>query len=284
MNKKSLASNLDLPLHAVHQVSKRLGWSGPRVRVLLFHGIAPEHMDNFARHLEILSQSWAFLSPVTFEDYLSGGVTLERDSLLLTFDDGYESQRRAAEKVLNPFGIQAIFFAITEYAILPESDDWRAFVSREIWPTKQPSEIPDHWRNMNVDDLKFLIDSGHTIGSHSMKHARLSEVSDSEMRVHVCEGADELQSLLGQQIDHFAYPFGNLDSFSQSALNVARDRFQFIHTGLRGSNSPSNELWEIRRDSFEPTDSAKWVSATLNGASDWKYRGDRRQFKAWGAT
>jgi len=58
MNRKSLALKLDLPLHAVHQVTNRLGWSAPRMRVLLFHGIDPEHMDDFARHLEILSRSW----------------------------------------------------------------------------------------------------------------------------------------------------------------------------------------------------------------------------------
>jgi peptidoglycan/xylan/chitin deacetylase (PgdA/CDA1 family) len=253
------------------------------MRVLLFHGIAPEDMSAFARHLELLSKSWSFISPDAFEAHLGSDHTLEEDSLLLTFDDGYMSQREAAEKVLNPLGISAIFFAITEYAKVSKGDDWRTFAAREIWPGRRPSEIPDHWRNMGVDDLLFLIDSGHTVGSHSLMHARLSEVANSELRTHICDGADELQSLVQKPINHFAYPFGNLESFSQPALKVARDRFRFIHTGLRGMNLPGNGSWAIRRDSFEPTDSTKWVGAVLNGASDWKYRGKRIQLSEWGA-
>lgn len=252
------------------------------MRVLLYHGIGAEDFENFSKQLDFLEQTWKFISPEDFESYLDGTLRLDQDSLLLTFDDGFKSQREVAERVLNARGMSAIFFIITEYAKLGSGSDWRGFISKYVWPGREQGSIPDHWQNMDLDDLNFLIETGHTIGSHSARHERLSKVQSSALFENIVQAGDELELLVGQPVKHFAYPFGDINSFNKSGLEVARSRFHFVHTGIRGNNTTATRSWEIRRDSFEPTDNGNWVSAALDGLVDWKYQKKFNRFHNWG--
>jgi peptidoglycan/xylan/chitin deacetylase (PgdA/CDA1 family) len=279
---KTALSQIDRPVRIGYRVSQALGLrKNFRMRVLLYHGVGLEDFGEFSRQLDFLEGSWKFISPEDFELYLQGSLKLNQDSLLLTFDDGFKSQREVVERVLNPRGISAIFFIITEYAKLGSESDWRGFISKYIWPGLEQKSIPVHWQNMDLDDLNFLIETGHTIGSHSARHERLSEVETSAMSENIFQAGDELERIVGRPVKHFAYPFGDIDSFNKPALEVARSRFQFIHTGMRGNNTDVTRSWEIRRDSFEPTDSRNWLSAVLDGLVDWKYRRNLERFRSW---
>ena len=46
---------------------------------------------------------------------ISGSEPIQGNNLLITFDDGLISNRIVAEKVLNPLGINAIFFVVTDF-------------------------------------------------------------------------------------------------------------------------------------------------------------------------
>ena len=80
-----------------------------RLRVLLYHDIAPEDRIAFERQLKWLSHRWSFISPDYFTEVLNGETTIQKDSLLLTFDDGFASNRNVVEEILNPMGIKALF-------------------------------------------------------------------------------------------------------------------------------------------------------------------------------
>lgn len=99
------------PLKAAHAVERRLGISaGNRLRVLLFHDIAPEEEARLASQLRWLARSWSFVAPTRFEAMLAGEEPVIGKQLLVTFDDGFASNRALAERVLNPMRIRALFF------------------------------------------------------------------------------------------------------------------------------------------------------------------------------
>ncbi len=69
-------------------------------------------------------------------------------------------------------------------------------------------------------------------------HARLSELKQAnELEDEIIDSADVLENNLGVRVEHFAYPFGNLASFSPAALAVAKRRFTFIYSDMRGDNA-----------------------------------------------
>lgn len=258
------------------------GRSSKRLRVLMYHDIAPNEEELFASHLRWLAKSWRFIDPARFGELLCGNEPVREDSLLVTFDDGFASNRGIVERVLNPLGIHALFFIVSGYASLSENDDWRGYVAHHIYPDMKPTEVPDHWQNMDWDDLSYLLETGHDIGSHSASHARLSKVTAADLENEIVGSANFLEEKLRVKVDHFAYGFGNLESFSPAALSLARRRFKYIHTGIRGDNACGVPPWAIRRDAIAPTDKLSLVGSFLEGGADRLYARKLSEYESWG--
>ena len=264
----------------LHQIGTK---PSGRLRVLLYHDIAPHEEERFAAHLRWLAQTWRFVNPQKFAAMVSGEEPVKDDHLLLTFDDGFASNRLIAERVLNPMGIRALFFIVSSFVGISGKDNQRAFIARNIYPDMDPAAIPEHCGSMDWNDLNYLLETGHTIGAHTATHARLSQiVLADELEAEIVGSADVLEQKLGVEVQHFAYTFGNLASFSPLALAVSRKRFRFIHTGLRGNNAHGVLPWALRRDAMKPTDSLALAGALLEGGADFRYAEDLATFESWG--
>ena len=235
----SLLAASYLPLRLGNNLLRRVGIKPEsRLRVLIYHDIAPQEQERFTVQLRWLAREWNFVSPQQFAAMVRGDAPIKGANMLLSFDDGFVSNRRVAEEVLNPMGIQALFFAVSAFIDLAAGDDYRDFIARHIWTDLIPEAVPVHWRNMRWNDLAWLLETGHTIGAHTQTHARLSELRKrGELATEIIQSANVLEKNLGVRIEHFAYPFGDLSSFSREALSAARQRFSFIYTGLRGDNA-----------------------------------------------
>ena len=281
--KHSLLAAAYPPLRICNSLLRKAG-SRPsaRLRVLLYHDIAPQHESHFAAQLRWLSQSWRFVTPQQFAAMVDGVMPVQQDSLLLTFDDGFVSNRGVVERILNPMGLCALFFIVSKFSGLSRGDDWRSFVAQNIDPGLNPEVVPNHKQNMSTDDLKFLIETGHSIGAHTANHLRLSHISHEHLGDEIIRSADVLEQKLGIKIEHFAYTFGDLASFTPSALAIARSRFKYIHTGLRGNNARMTPPWAIRRDSLAATDPLYLLGAFLEGGADRFYLSSLSEYDSWG--
>src|SRR3989344_652710 len=182
------------PIKLAKAIGRPLGLvSTDCLRVLLYHDIAPQNQVRFAAQLRWLARSWDFISPERFAAMVSGEESIRGRNLLLTFDDGFASNRVAAEKVLNPMGIQALFFVVSDFVALADRDEARHFIAQHILPGSRAEDLPAHWHNMGWTDLEALMQQGHTIGAHTRTHARLSEIdAESDLEREIIAGADTL--------------------------------------------------------------------------------------------
>lgn len=254
----------------------------PQLRVLLYHDVPPQDLQRFSVTLQWLQRSWDFITPAAFEAVMQGREALDRDSLLLTFDDGFASNRMVAEQVLGPLGISALFFVVTEFIAQPSREAARDYICRRLKVSEAPCELPVHLTNMGWQDLRKLLALGHCIGAHTASHERLIGSLSLEMiQREIISGADQLERELGTCVRHFAFPFGDFASFSVQAMAVAMQRFNFIYSGLRGNNYPACPCHAVRRESLTPADHHALVGAFLAGASDFRYRGLNTVLDQW---
>jgi peptidoglycan/xylan/chitin deacetylase (PgdA/CDA1 family) len=264
--------------------------SNDRLRVLTFHDIPPNQLLEFEAQLSHLRKEWLIISPEKFENMITGKDPINGSNLLITFDDGLISNRVVAEKVLNPMGIKAIFFIISDFASIDNHDEARQFISERIMPNSNIEDIPENWSNMQWSDLAALIEQGHTIGSHSRKHARLSEViTMEEINNEIVQSADYINLKLGSVVEHFAYPFGDLASINKAALTIASNKFKYLHTGMRGNNKKSLNHKSIRRDSTSTQNKHneysifenRLLDTFLMGAADFQYKKSLQEIDSW---
>lgn len=269
------------PLKMAEAIGRPLGLTSPhRLRVLLYHDIAPDEQIRFAAQLCWLSRTWTFVTPARFATMISGEEPIRGRNLLLTFDDGLASNRVVTEQILNPMGIKALFFVVSDLVAIEDRLEARRFIAGHIYPGTRAEELPAHWHNLGWADLEALLEQGHTIGGHTRTHARLALIdSEYELEQEIVASADTLEQRLGVPIDHFAYTFGNLASFSKSALAIAQRRFRFVYSGLRGDNAVHVSPLALRRDSSALQDansnyrifSDSSLGAFLEGAADFRY-------------
>ena len=276
-----LIQSLYFPFCAYNKVLEFLKLQSPQnLRVLIYHDISPEEENNFENQILWLKKSWKFVSADDFIAMKSGQKPIVGNNLLLTFDDGFFSNRIVAEKYLNPLGIKALFFIISDFVAIEDVKKSKEFISKNIFPGESISNISSHMRNMTWKDVDFLYKSGHTIGAHTQTHARLSDINETDfLNKEIIYSAESLESRLGIKINHFAFPFGNLKSFNSAALQVSRRKFAYIHTGLRGNNKVNTPHWAIRRDAIQPTDTSSLMGGFLLGLADWGYKKDLFEYQ-----
>ena len=278
-------------LQYIRKFFVKLGIVSPnRLRVLIYHDIHQNEEHVLETQLNWLKKNWNIISPSNFTAMISGKKPIKGDNLLITFDDGLISNRIVAEKILNPMGIKAIFFVISDFVSIKDQKAAHKFIANHIMPELKLSEIPVHYKNMQWDDLKALSEQGHTIGSHTKKHIRLSNCSSlSEIEDEMITSADTITKRLGINVEHFAFTFGDIDSFNAEALKVAKSRFRYVYSGVRGNNAYNVSPLAIRRDSaaYLFSDNRyvlfnnKLLDAFLGGFADFKYATARKTMDRW---
>jgi peptidoglycan/xylan/chitin deacetylase (PgdA/CDA1 family) len=270
------------PLKALNYIGRATGLKQKtELRVLLYHDISLEEYSLFFSQMKWISKYWKFITPKDFELALSGEKELTGRNVLLTFDDGFFSNRKVAEEILKRLGIKAIFFIVTDFVGLKGKIKQKEFIAKNIYPAFTQDQVPDSWEPMDWNDVRFLLEEGHTIGAHTKSHARLSSISDlSLLKEEMINSKMNLEKMLNTKIEHFAYTFGDLNSFNQNSLQIAKQNYKYIYTGLRGNCYPGKP-WAIRRDSFAPTNSISLIGSILEGGADLLYRKDLRTYESW---
>lgn len=261
-----------------------------RLRVLAYHDIPESEESVFINHMTWLKENWNIVTPAEFEMMILGKKPIIGDNVLITFDDGFISNKLIAEKILNPLGIKALFFVISDFIEIKNRSKSYKFASNKIVPGSTISDIPRNWENMQWSDLAALIEQGHTIGCHTKTHARLSDCSSKdELEIEIIRSAEKISHELGVDINHFAFTFGDIDSFSRDALKIAKSQFDFIYSGIRGVNLGKVSPFAIRRDAvaYQLKDNKyklfnkKLLSVFLNGFLDFLYRPAREKIDKW---
>lgn len=246
------------------------------VRCLLLHQINPNDFDRFQALLRKLDKEFGFITPLDFFAFLAGDKAFSGTKLLLTFDDGFKSNRIVADQVLRELGIKAIFFicpGIAEAAneINPE---FKSLIQQNVFDGQERSLLkPRDFDFLNWDDLRALIEGGHWVGAHALAHKRLSTINDgNELTNEIVLSKAKLEEQFNFKIECFAYPFGDNPSICATAYHLIKKHFKYCFTGLRGLNVAGADLHYLLRDQIEIADDNEFIRNILNGMMDWFYR------------
>lgn len=194
-------SSRKIPILMYHQIDKKPPKGSP-MRGLV---VAPE---DFARQMKLLSiLGYTGLSMNNLLPYLKG----EKKGKVfgITFDDGYENNLIHALPILNRYQFSATCYIVADR--MGMTNDWD--IERGV------KQVP----LMTQTQLQQWIDAGQEVGSHTLTHPNLSELSDAEQLVEIEQSRKKLESLVQQKegVRHFCYPFGALNDYSVHAAGAA---------------------------------------------------------------
>ncbi len=149
----------------------------------------------FANQLSYLHENgWQVISLEDLLRSLTVPHSLPPRSVLLTFDDGYQSMRHVALPLLVELGYPAVVFVPTD------------FIGRHNWfdTDNEPEDIICDW-----DDLRELERSGVSVQSHGVSHRAFSEIDMAQQKEELLRSKAVLEDGLSKPVNVFAYPYGD---------------------------------------------------------------------------
>jgi peptidoglycan/xylan/chitin deacetylase (PgdA/CDA1 family) len=187
-----------------------------RSLVLCYHAVATGEPQRLAVRRESLESQLRSLlrrgyAPVTAAD----AVERRRGRMLhVTFDDAFRSVADALP-LLSRLGVPATIFACTSYA-----RDGRPFHVPEL--RDDAAADPEAFATMDWAALRAAASGGGVeIGSHTVSHPHLPQLSDAELDRELSESKGELEDELGAPCRLLAYPYGEEDDRVREAARRA---------------------------------------------------------------
>ena len=271
---KNFIGYLGFPLFKI--LKKKKG-----VSAIIFHHIDRNYFTVFKKLIIKLENELGFINPKDFALYIKGEYKINSKKVLLTFDDGFYSNYELTKEILDPIGVKGLFFVNPDFAMLSKDSDYKSFMKDNFLFNNLNPSNSENIDNPEILPMKFkhmreLIDNGHTIGSHSYSHKRLSSLKSSE-EVHseIFESKKILERELLCKINHFAFPFGDIKSISNQSMNIAKKHYEYIYSGIRGLNTLKIKKHAILRESLNISYNTRYnllLSANILSFKDRKSR------------
>ena len=175
------------------------------LKILAYHQI-DDQPDNrwcvpaveFDAHLAYLARNGYYsLSIEEYADWLDGRFRLPKKSVLITFDDGYANNIRAALPLLERYNFRATIFIIADY--IGKNNSF------EVDSRYAAADM------LTVQELGQWLAAGGSIGSHTLSHPFLSKLSSDDKRREIEQSKSALEQLTGVEVISFCYPYGDFD-------------------------------------------------------------------------
>ncbi len=234
------------------------------VPVLMYHVINPPPQGapypglyvpaaEFAAQMEALKAAgWHAVTLDQVEAYWRNGVPLGPGKpIVLTFDNGYESQYTSALPVL-------------------EKLHWVADENIQL------TGLPPSQGGLTTDQVKGLIDAGWELDTQGISHADLVALTPSELTYQVASARKALRREYHVPVDWFCYPSGHYNTAVIDEVKAAgfigsttvvpgwaspgSDPFTLPRLRVLGGTSPSSLLSEIASIRDDPSPPASYGS------------------------
>lgn len=194
----------------MHQAYTRR--TGPLVRVIVFHDVQDGVW--FERIIAHLKRHYHTLTP---EQFLTRAFHKTKINILITFDDGYASWMNVCAPVLQKYHLSALFFINSGImGVAEREDEARAFMYENLL-------LSTYHPLITYTQVHALMESGHTVGSHTVQHRRLSILSPDEQRQEILGDKETLEQYTHIPISAFAYPFGRDTDYNDLTIEEVKN-------------------------------------------------------------
>lgn len=175
--------------------------------------------DIFVSQLEFLAAKGYRSGSKADLEALADGRSTDGRRVFLTFDDGFLDTFEVSRPLLARHGFAGFVFVLPRHLDDGAALDWPE-VSGEIGPHAAVM------RSMTWEMAEEMAREGWEIGSHTLTHARLTDLDDDELRHELGESRRLIVERLGS-CDTLAYPFGIWDRRVERAAAEAGYRYAF---------------------------------------------------------
>jgi peptidoglycan/xylan/chitin deacetylase (PgdA/CDA1 family) len=156
----------------------------------------------FAAQIGALAEAgYESITPDQLYDYLVYGAALPAKPVLLSLDDGWESEWVGAKPALEKHDMVATYFITTQGI---DFDTW-----------------------VSSKQLRAMQAAGMTIADHTTSHGDSRHYTAADWKFQLTKSLDKLSKITGEPVRYFAYPYGAWNSGAFKPLTRADIKLAF---------------------------------------------------------
>jgi len=154
-------------------------------------GLTSRHPDRFEQDLQLLAKEG--YQTLTFHD-LAAGISVPDKSLIITFDDAYESTYTYALPRMSKYGFRGVVYVPAAY--IGKTNDWDVQFAGKIY------------RHLTHEQPREMSEKGFELGSHGLTHRLLRTIDAAELGAELIQSKEILENISDAPIVSISYPFG----------------------------------------------------------------------------
>jgi peptidoglycan/xylan/chitin deacetylase (PgdA/CDA1 family) len=245
---------------------ERLYGGSTGLRIITFHETLGADLEQLELTVDWCQSRWPMARPEDADAILKGCWPYPTDRILVSFDDGWESNFAAAEWLARR-GVSAVFFVVpsligrtpAEYLRFHEKFDVKADVPHSSGEA----------RGLSVRQLVEMRAMGHRIGAHNFGHRDLGRLHAlSDIRYEVDNAVDEIERIFGEPCKDFAIAFGQPFNVSDEAIVHLTEKELRVSSCHRGLNVPGKTPRFLLRHACEPHHPTAFTRVCIEGGAD----------------
>lgn len=242
-----------------YPVSLIAGYLRPGVRILMYHRVdtLPQFdqltvsPQQFSQQMDVLAKSHRVISLTQALTELASGK-VRRNTVVITFDDGYLDNLTQALPIMEKRGLPACVFVTTDFAAGAQ---------------QHPRYNSSKRLHMNWTEVKeWLRFPGNEVGAHSRSHPYLQRVSDEQCREEIAGCMADMAAAGVAHSGVFCYPSG--DVTEREAHRVSASGYVAAVTVAPGMNFPTTNRFWLHRTEVTDRDTPLLFRLKLAGCFD----------------
>lgn len=168
--------------------------------------VSPEYLEQTILKYRDLGYKFVNLDDVYRR--LSATQFFSKKIVCFTFDDGFIDNYEIAYPIFKKYNCPFTIYVTSGFVDQKE----------RIWWCNE-NEAGEKKLAMTIEQLKILSqDKLCTVGSHTVSHPHLAELSAEQQYKEMLESKKRLEEITGTEIVHFSYPHG---SYNEESLTMA---------------------------------------------------------------
>jgi len=195
-----------------------------------FFTVRPEDFEKQTGYLK--EKNFKIISLTELGGLLERNEKVNKKTVVITFDDGYEDNFLIAYPILKKNGFTATIFAVS------------SLIGKTI-KAGRGTEM----KMLSEQQIKELAHSGLIkFGSHANNHQKLAKLEKKEIEKELIDSKRVLLNILGEEVVSLAYPFG---SCNEQVKKIAGKYFKIacgVESGLIHNNQ---NRWQLPRFSID---------------------------------
>lgn len=222
------------------------------IRVINYHRTPINEIKTFENQLKYYKNHYVNVNYEFFKEFKNGKVTLPKQGLIITFDDGLLDNYIYALPLLEKYGFTGYFLVST------------GKIGKEKY--------------MDYNQLKDLINRNHVVGCHTYTHHRMNENDKKEiLDFEIVQSKEEIEKNINKPVDIFCWCGGEEDTYTINAQKYIEKNYKYsFMTNSELLNVDTNNYF-IQRTNIEARWPISLVKFQLSGIMDYLYKGKRER-------